>query len=250
MMFQCRFHNSVRISAALLVLLAVCALPLMAQDDTLAVYPDKVPAVYFPAAKAPWEVDAAIGLRVLTVPRDIAEEELNKAPSVDVQAVMGLPWQFSCNGHMSLQYFTNHFQVGARWSFALGGFDVAIGDDAAAWFGFFDFEGFDNRMSGWINYPNLAVGYDFGDVRMTAKGEAIYLLSLRSFAGKNEISSNRNIMAGGALSLVLEQPVWHQTHVLLGIRLAWTNFHHQTWFAFSTFNRKLLFSELLFGVLL
>ncbi len=247
---QYRFDSIRRIGAALLVLLIGCTLPLTAQDDTPAVYPERVPAVYFPAVKARWSVDAAVGIRVLTVPRVIAEEELNKAPSVDVQAVMGLPWQFSCNGRMVLQYFTNHFRIGARWSYSLGDFNVALGDDAAAWFGFFDFEGFDNRMSGWINYPNLAVGYDFGDVRLTAKGEAIYLLSLRSFAGDNEVSSTKNIMVGGALSLVLEQPVWHQTHVLLGIRLAWTKFHYQTWFAFSTFDRKLLFSELLFGVLL
>lgn len=208
------------------------------------------PGVYFPAPREAWESDVAIGLRVLTVPRDIAEEEINKAPSLDVQAVMGMPWQFSANARVILQYFTNHFRAGARWSQRFGRFSIAVGDDAAFWFGFFDFEGFDNSMNGWINYPNLALGWDFGDVRLTAKGEAIYLLSLHSLAGENEVSTTRNVIAGGALSLVLEQPLWHNTHALLGVRLAWTKFHYQTWFAFSTFDRRLLFSELMFGLLL
>ncbi|MFZ1729474.1 MAG: hypothetical protein WBQ23_03890 [Bacteroidota bacterium] len=234
----------------MLTLLAVCALPLMAQDDTPPVNQEMPPSVYYPAPKAAWSVDAAVGIRVLTVPRDIAEEEMNKAPSLDVHAVLALPWQFSLNGRMEIQYFTNNFRAGLRWSQRLGDFGVAVGDDIAFWFGFFDFEGFDNRMSGSINYPNIAVGHDFGDVRLTAQGEAIVLFSQRSFAGENEVASAQHVLAGGALSLVLEQPVWHHTHVLLGIRLAWTEFHYQTWFAFSTFNRKLLFSELLFGVLL
>ncbi len=208
------------------------------------------PGVYFPAPRDAWETDVAIGVRMLTVPRDIAEEELNKAPAVDVQVVTGLPWQFSANGRMVLQYFTNHFRAGARWSHRFGRFTLAVGDDAAFWFGFFDFEGFDNRANGWINYPNLALGWDFGDVRMTAKGEAIFLMSQHSLAGTNEVSETKNTIAGGALSLVLEQPLWRDAHALLGVRLALTKFHYQTWFAFSTFDRHLLFSELLFGLLL
>jgi hypothetical protein len=227
---------------ALLALLTFQTLPTLAQDSA--------PSVYYPAPREAWSTEAAVGIRVLTVPRDIAEEEINKAPSLDAQAVLGLPWQFSLKGRMVLQYYTNIFRAGARWSFRLGDFSFSVGDDVAFWFGFFDFEGFDNRMSGWINYPNVALGHDFGDVRLTAKGEAIFLLAQRSFAGENEVASTKNIMAGGAVSLVLEQPLWHRTHVLLGIRLAWTEFHYQTWFAFSAFNRKLLFSELLFGVLL
>ncbi len=211
---------------------------------------EAAPAIYYPAPRAAWSTDVSIGLRVLTVPRAIAEEEINKAPAVDVQIAMGLPWQFAVDGRMVLQYVTNHFRAGLRWTYRFGPLSAGIGDDAAFWFGFFDFEGFDNSMSGWINYPNLSLGWDFGDVRLTARGEAIYLMSQRSLAGENEVSSTKNRIAGGALTLVLEQPFWHDTHALLGVRLAWTKFHYQSWFAFSTFDRRLLFSELLFGLLL
>ena len=122
--------------------------------------------------------------------------------------------------------------------------------DAAAWFGFVDLEGFDNRGNGWMAYPGVDVGYDFGDVRLTAGTEALFLLARRSFAGDLEVASTKNRIAGVAVILALEQPLWPGSQTALGVRLAWTKFHYQTWFAFSTFDRPLLFSELFFGVLL
>ncbi len=228
--------------ACAVVLFAVACTALHAQDGE--------PYVFFPAPKDPGSLDVALGLRILTVPRDIAEEELNRAPSLDLRAVMGLPLNFNVNGRVVTQYVTNYFRTGISWSRSFGRFSLAVGDDAAFWFGFVDFEGFDNRMSGWVNYPNVSAGYDFGDVRLTTIGEFIYLISQRSFAGDNEISLKKSTGAGGALSIVLEQPLWHETLVYLGVRLTWTKFHYQTWFAFSTFDRKLLFSELMFGILL
>lgn len=229
------------------VMLFLGAVPAIAQD---ALDRATVPSVYYPAPKETWGFDAAVGLRVLTVPRDIAEEELNRAPSLELQAVLGLPLQFSIPVSATLQYFTNHFRTGLCWTYRFRNLAISVGDDAAFWFGFVDFEGFDNRANGWMNYPNVSAGYDFGDVRLTAKAEAVYLMSMRSFAGDEEVSMNRYFNTGWALAFVLEQPFWKDTHVLLGVRLVRTDFHYQTWFAFSTFDRKLLFSELLFGVLL
>jgi hypothetical protein len=236
----------------LCVMFVLSGRTVMAQDAVTqdAAVRDAPPAVFYPMPREAGDCDAAVGLRVLTVPRDVAEEEINKAPSLELQAVLGLPLQFSVPAFATLQYFTNHFRTGLRWTHRFRNLSISAGDDVAFWFGFVDFEGFDNRANGWMNYPNVSVGYDFGDVRLTAKVEAVYLMSMQSFAGEDEVSMSRNFNTGWALMLVLEQPFWKDTHVLLGFRLARTDFHYQTWFAFSTFDRKLLFSELLFGVLL
>ena len=208
------------------------------------------PHLHFPRPQGAFHWEMSAGVTLLTVPRDIAEEEINKAPALDLDAVIGLPWQFSFHGRAIVQYITNEFRFGASWSHSFGRFGIAAGDDASFWFGAMTIDGFDNSMSGWMNYPYVAVGYDADGVLISLKGEAMLMLAQRSFAGENDLGSNRNAIAGGAVTVMLEQPFWKNTHLALGARISLTQFHPQTWFAFSAFSRRLLFSELLFGVIL
>ena len=226
------------------LLLLIMALPLRAQTESMR------PWLHFPAPLGAGEMRAIAGLRLLTLPVDIVEEEINKAPSLDCAVVLGLPGQTGLRGQAVLQYVTNHFRLGATWSQRLGAFGVGLGYDIGFWFGSVDFEGFDNRGNGWTHYPQLSLGYDFGDVLLSLRAEAIWMQAMRSFAGENEIRNTGNRLAGGAVTAVLEQPFWGATHVALGVRLSVTEFHYQSWFAFSTFERRLLFSELILGVLL
>lgn len=230
-------------------LLLAIAVPLSAQTEAIQTEAAR-PWLYFPAPHGSGELRAVAGIRLLTLPREIVEEEINKAPSLDCAAVLGLPGQTALHGQAVLQFVTNHLRLGARWSHRIGAFGIGAGYDVGLWFGFVEFEGFDNRGNGWTHYPQLSLGYDFGDVLLSLRAEAIWIQAMRSFAGENEIRNTGNRFAGGSLTAVLEQPFWNQTHVALGVRLSLTEFHYQSWFAFSTFERKLLFSELILGVLL
>jgi hypothetical protein len=245
-MFACSFFLAIALSILLL------ASALHAQSDGEMFTPKEAtkPHVHFPSPRSSGAVRAAVGLRLLTLPQDIVEDEINKAPALDAVVTVGLPWQFEAGGSAVLQYVTNQFRAGGRWTHRLGDFGIGVGYDIGLWFGFVDFEGFDNRANGWTHYPNLALGYDLGDVLLTVKAEAIWLHAMRTFAGENEVRSTRNRLAGSAVTVVLEQPFWKDTHASLGVRLSLTEFHYQSWFAFSTFERKLLFSELMLGILL
>jgi hypothetical protein len=186
------------------------------------------------AERASWTWSTAVGLRVLNVPQDIAEEEINKAPSVDASIVLALPASVELRTSATVQYLTNEFRVGSRWSLGFGPLRMGIANDVSYWFGFMDFEGFDNHMH---------------DVASSLRFEGIYVLSQRSFAGELEVGSGKNVLAGWAVTAMVEQPFIGRTPVYLGARIAISEFHPQTWFAFSTFKRKLLYSELLVGVL-
>lgn len=217
---------------------------LLAAADTAA-----QPHLFFPRPHAAWDWDAGAGLTLLTVPRDISEEELNKAPALDLHGALGLPLQFEVTGRITAQYLTNQFQFGPRWSHSFGRFGIAAGYDVAWWFGFIDLEGFDNSAAGWMNYPSLSVGYDLDGVLITLKGEAFYLMFQRSYAGEDEVGSDKNVLNGYGVSLLLEQPFFRNTHVLAGARVSATGFHYQTWFAFSAFKRRLVYSELMFAII-
>jgi hypothetical protein len=190
-----------------------------------------------------------VGLRVLNVPQDIAEEEINKAPSVDASIVLALPASVELRTSATVQYLTNEFRVGSRWSLGFGPLRMGIANDVSYWFGFMDFEGFDNHMRGMIDYPSVDLSFHLDDVASSLRFEGIYVLSQRSFAGELEVGSGKNVLAGWAVTAMVEQPFIGRTPVYLGARIAISEFHPQTWFAFSTFKRKLLYSELLVGVL-
>ena len=208
------------------------------------------PALYYPAPPGGETLQFALGLRLLTLPQDIVEEEINKAPSLDLSGRLAVfPW-LNVTGAATVQYLSNELRVGLHAPIRIGDVALGAGYDVGLWFGFVDLEGFDNRANGWTHYPHLSVGHDFGDVFLTIRAELIWMQALRSFAGDNEVRSTKNRIAGSAWSAVLEQPFWGNTHVQLGLRLSYSDFHYQSWFAFSTYERKLLFSELLFGVLL
>lgn len=202
------------------------------------------------SVRASWTWSTAVGLRVLYVPQDIAEEEINKAPSVDASFALALPASVDLRTSATVQYLTNEFRLGSRWSVGVGSLRMGIANDISYWFGFMDFEGFDNHIRGMIDYPSVDISFHLDDVASSLRFEGIYVLNQRSFAGELEVGSGKNFLAGWAVTAMVEQPFIGHTPVYLGARIAFSEFHPQTWFAFSTFKRKLLYSELLVGVLL
>ena len=77
-------------------------------------------ALYFPHPLEAGRWEKSVGVTLLTIPRDIAEEEINIAPTIDFQTAVGLPWQFSITGRLTLQYVTNHVQLGWKMDAGAG----------------------------------------------------------------------------------------------------------------------------------
>lgn len=215
-------------------------------QDTL----QSVPRLYYPAPLSLWQWQGSVGLTVATLPKDIVEEELNQSPAIDVHSRLGFPLGLSLDGRLVAQVLTNHMSIGAKWSHQFGRFALSVGDDIAWWFGFLTVEGFDNTGNGWLNYPNLSIGYDFDAFRIALKAEALLVLSYTSYAGENVISSDRNSFGGASVAVVIEQPFWKSTHVTLGFKASFMRFFYQSWFTYETFNRFLFIPELSVGFLL
>jgi hypothetical protein len=239
---------SVIFPRATLALILCCALPgplSRAQDA-----PVRPSGLAFPAPLGLWEWQKSVGLSLSTLPKEIVEEELNQSPALDVRSRFGLPWGFSADTRFLIQVLTNHIAVGGSWSHAFGRFAFAIGDDAAFWFGFLTIDGFNNSANGWLNYPHISVGYDFGPLRLTIRADMLLVLSYRSYAGDNLLASDKNGFGGYSGSVVIEQPFWKNTHVTLGFKASYLRYFYQSWFTFETFNRYLFIPELSVGFIL
>jgi hypothetical protein len=224
------------------VFLSVCT----GQDETTS----RPPGVYYPSRLPYGEWRGSIGLSLSTLPQEIVEEEMNQSPAADFQSRLGMPWGFSIEGRALVQVLQNHVSLGARWSHSLGRFAFGIGDDIAWWFGFLAVEGFDDKADGWLNYPYITIGYDFGSFQLAGRAEAVLVMSYRSFAGENKISTEKNSFSGFSFSLAIEQPFWKNTHLALGLKLSYLRFYYQSWFVFETFKRYLFIPEISVGFIL
>jgi len=208
------------------------------------------PRVNYPSPLSFGEWQGSVGLALTTLPNEIVEEEMNQSPAIDFISRLGMPCGFSVDGHAQVQVLTNHLSLGARWSHAFGRFAFSIGDDIAWWFGFLTIEGFNNSADGWLNYPSLSLGYDFGHFRLAVRAEAVLVMSYSSFAGDNKISTDKNSFSGVTLGFAVEQPFWKNTHVTLGFKASYLRFFYQSWFVYETFRRYLFIPEISVGFML
>ena len=233
-------------AVSLLGSLLLIAAPVCAQVDATA----SPPHIYYPAPLSLWEWQRSAGLTLSTLPKEIVEEELNQSPALDLNSRLGLPWGFSTDVRLMVQVLTNHIAVGSKWSHAFGRFAFSIGDDVAWWFGFLTIEGFNNSANGWLNYPNLTLGYDFGRFRISVRAELLLVLSYVSYAGDNLVASDKNGFGGFSTSVTIEQPFWKNTHVTLGFKASYLRYFYQSWFTYETFKRYLFIPELSVGFIL
>ncbi len=187
------------------------------------------------------------GFTIAYLPEKIVEEEINTLPMIDMNLRLGLPYGFSFYGRASSVYITNQFTAGLLWSCKLNNLAFSFGDDIAYWFGKFGYEGFDVATKGWMNYPYISAGYDFGHFYFTVKAELIILTSLKDEIGGTIVNDISNNVSGIAFSFIVEQPFWNDQHVMAGLKISDTKFFYQSWLSYETFDTYMTFPEFVFG---
>lgn len=204
---------------------------------------------HYPVELRTHEFRSSLDINFARAPQDILEEaSFIRAPLPTWDMRYGLPYSFQLTGAITSIVITNHIALGASWVYAFDRLHCEVGYRLAYWFGFMSVEGFDNTANGWINYPGLAVGYDFGSFAVTLRGELNIVTSLSTYAGDLEMSTNNNFYNGGSIALLLEQPLWKDNYVTLGFRVNHVKFFYPTWLLFPTFNRYYYIPEIIMGI--
>jgi hypothetical protein len=208
------------------------------------------PSILYPAVPAETQWQTSVGLTLTTPPKELTEENWIRGPAFDLHTLYGLSPEFALDGRLISQVIQNHLSVGVRWAHPIGNFSIGAGDDVAYWFGFLNTGGFDSKAHGWYNYPSVTLGYNLGDVRLIAKGEAWIDLYHATLLGDNEVATDGKKLVGGSFTFALEQAFWKNTQLTLGFRGTWTKYHWMTWQLFTTFDRYLFYPEIIIGFIL
>ena len=204
---------------------------------------------HYPVVLPPSEFRSSLDIYFGRIPEDIIEEaSYVRAPLFVWDMRFGLPHRFQLLGTISTQIITNHFAAGLGWVQPFDRLHMEAGYKLAYWFGNLTVgDGFENHANGWFNYFNLGLGYDFGTLTFTLKGEVSLATSLNTYAGENKTSSENNFFNGGSAALLMETPLWKDQYVTVGFRYNYIKFFFPTWPLFPTFNRYYYIPEVILG---
>jgi hypothetical protein len=205
--------------------------------------------LHYPLAIAAKEVKTEFAVSFSRMPVDVVEESASiRWPLFTLEAHYGLPKNFLLDGRINTQIITNHLLLGGKWVYApYERLHLSVGYDLAYWFGQLKQYGFNNTAHGWINYPNLTIGYDFGKVALSVKAEASIVTSLTTYADDIKVSTDQSFFNGGSFTVYLEQPLWKDNTISLAYRANFLKFFYPEWLLFPTINKFYFIPELEVG---
>ncbi|MEO5889579.1 MAG: hypothetical protein ABIQ31_04965, partial [Ferruginibacter sp.] len=177
---------------------------------------------------------SSIGFNLLTTPEDITEEIRIQVPTIDYHVLRRVNDHFVLDGRLFFQALQNHVSVGLHWRKPFGkNWYFSAGNDIGYWFGFLKVSGFDSNASGWLDYPNVSLGYKTRrDLLITFKAQVSVNLYYKSANGESAFSSNEAYYNGETFTLALEQPFYNKKHLTLAFSAIRNNFYWQTWSLF------------------
>ncbi|MCX6269359.1 MAG: hypothetical protein NTW16_18735 [Bacteroidetes bacterium] len=193
-------------------------------------------SIQFPHHYQKFGFQVSAGLSMVVPPKDLLENSY-QAPLVNIHATFGLPWNFSLEGDLTTLIVSNQLALGPRYSYLYKNFGVKIGWDVAFFYGQLKQGGFDNSAHGWIQYPNLSVGYKLKKMAFTLKGEMVVMTRATVKSGENEVNHSTNFINGGTLAIYMEQRIHKDKAFVIGFKDNYEKFYWPTWMIFTTFNR-------------
>jgi hypothetical protein len=205
---------------------------------------------YYPADLASGKVKTTFDMMFARVPYDVVEENQTfRWPLFSLRGLVGLPENFAVEATVSTNIVNWNFVAGPKWRYAFTDrFKAYLGADVSFFTGNLNAGQIDQSANGWSGAPGLTLGYSFGDVSLTLKGELNYVFSLSSQTGDVETDRATGFDNGWTVSGFVEQPLWGDNYIIVGLRMNHVKFYYQTWLLAPTFDKFYYVPEALLGI--
>lgn len=226
-----------------LILLITCSSSLFADGTT------KEEHFYYPKEYQNWSTKYIVGASLSKLPTEVVEEEINSAPILNFAFRLGLPGQITTIFELNTNYFTNYASLALQHSFVNKDLSLAGGIKFSGWFGHPQLSFTNVKATGMILSPYITTGIDFGDFILTATADVESYYIYNSSEGQ-KLGEWFKPLSGFGLKFSLEQPLWNNHWVNLGIKLNFSKFYYQSWLSFSTIDEYLLYPEFSLGFIL
>ena len=203
--------------------------------------------IAFPKEIETGKFEYIYGLEISRLPYLIGEDMFQQLPLIAVDLRYGLPYNLSLTGNFRTIFITNSISLGLQWSISSGKFSAAIGNSFMYWYGFAEFGSMDVSAGAYENIPSISIGYQFRDLYLTLKGDATIMTSISRQVSDIEVETSKFKLFGLRGSLIIEQPFYKESNLLLGFKLNYTAYHYPAWIAFTTAKQWLFIPEFQIG---
>jgi hypothetical protein len=202
---------------------------------------------FYPHAYNSGQIVSSLGIALAKLPEDVVEtDDVFRAPLFSYRLKYGLPENFLAEGSVETNIVTFNFMLGPKWNYELDRWGFSVGTDLSYYTGKLEQFGFDTKFTGWVLYPNISAGYQFDKFTISLKSELVFNLAEQSKNGDAEIKNDLDFFNGWTIGFYIEQPLWKDNFVALGVRSTFLKFYYPMWAAFSTFDRSFYIPEATF----
>lgn len=205
--------------------------------------------INFPDPYPLWEYKFAAGLGITKLPTQIVEEEINTSPIVYGSFRISLPLNFSGSVYFATNYISNIGTLGLDFAPITSPIVLSIGARSSIWFGHVEMESIRLKSYGLIFKPLVSAGINFGDLLFTGSFEVQYS-TMKTYSEDALLATFKQPNSGYILRFTLEQPLYNNHWVLLGLGLNYSNFYYQSWISYSAIKSYLLYPEIYFGFII
>ncbi|WP_301924241.1 hypothetical protein [Ferruginibacter sp.] len=220
-----------------------------AQDTS---FRSKHAAIFFPYPMYKEKWRSSIGFTMMTTPEDITEEVRLRIPAGDYHLLRKINNHFVLDSRLFFQVLQNHLSTGIHYVKPINkNIYFSAGNDIGFWFGFLKLSGFNSKALGWLDYPNMSIGYKTRrNLLIALKAQVSVNLYYQAANGAVKYSSSQNYYNGETFTLSLEQPFYNKKHLTLAFSAINNKFYWQTWALFYKTNRKIFYPQVTVGFIL
>ncbi len=204
---------------------------------------------YYPKAYTSWQYKAVLGLSVTKLPSAVVDDEINTFPMVTSDFRVGLIKNVSMNIQFYTNYLANNGSVGFQWNMLNNAVSLALGENTSVWFGHLQLDGIHLKSMGVLASPFLSIGYDVRDFMITARIE-VQNSYLKTLSEDMLLGEFYQYFSAYNFQFNIEQPLWNEHWVVLGVKLIYAKFNYQSWLTYSAIDEYLFYPEFSFGFIL
>ncbi len=200
-----------------------------------------------PGAHPSWHYYQSLSFSYVDIPAAWALEKIN-APLLTYSGKFSLPGGFDMQASLATIYVSNRLSFGPFWNYSIHNYHFGVGYLFAYDFGHLNQSGYKTKLKGWEQQPTITAGYSFKKVAVILRGELYLTKSIDFVEGGHSVPMWDSFVNGYSITASVEQRLYRNKMVSVGIRLNSIRYHFLAWPAFPVNQNRYLVPEFQIGI--
>ena len=189
----------------------------------------------------------SLSFSYIDIPAAWALERVN-APLLTYSGKFSLPEGFDMQASLATIYVSNRLSFGPHWNYSIHNYHFGVGYQFAYDFGFLNQSGYKTKFKGWEQQPSITAGYSFKKVAVILRGDLYLTKSIDFVEGGHSVPMWDSFVNGYSITASVEQRLYRNKVVSVGIRLSNIRYHFLAWPAFPVNQDRYLVPEFQIGI--